>query len=27
VPPTASMNRDRSGNLLISVNRSAAEEE
>jgi N-methylhydantoinase A len=27
VPPTASVNRDRSGNLLISVNRSAAEEE
>jgi N-methylhydantoinase A len=27
VPPTAIVNRDRSGNLLISVNRSAAEEE
>jgi N-methylhydantoinase A len=27
VPPTASVNRDRSGNLLISVNRSAAKGE
>ncbi len=27
VPPTSTVNRDRSGNLLISVNRSAAKEE
>ena len=27
VPPTSTVNRDRSANLLISVNHSAAEEE